>query len=687
MRTLHLLALLWCAALAHGFGVVVIDAENLQLLPPSESSYEIYVENQVAITRVHSEFINPLNSAIDPVWAFPLSPDASATQLRYRLNGVWQDVPIAVGPQDPGLPGDAIHPSLRAYLGETPIVFHFEHPLVPDSTLIVELDYVELLPYEYGTVSMRHPGDLHLILPGQIISSSYQLNLLSDRDIISLALTSGQGGEVVEFVEGTGSISWVDVAGYADEDFTVEYQLDQNQLGLFATSTMLPDELMPEDGPSGFLMFLVEPDPDDQQVVMDKVFTLILDRSGSMSGNKIIQARAAAAFIVEHLNEGDRFNLISFASAVTSFRPEHIEYTPQAESQALAWIASQMASGSTNISQAFSTAVPQFSSANDSTANIIIFFTDGVPTAGITNQAQLIAHVDGLFDAQEFPINLFCFGIGADVNQPLLGQLAAHNNGFAEFLHDDELEARISSFYLQVRNPVLILPWVEATPPVLQQVAPVPLPNLYTGHQMIVAARYDAAQPLLLSLRGTAFGQPIQYDYPVELAAGYDESRAFLPKVWAKRMIESLMVSYYQLDPDSPEAEELQQDIIQLSLTWGVVSPFTSFNDDTAVPEVEPGARPSSLLLVENHPNPFNPSTTMRITVPANLPRGPLTVRIYNLRGELVRILGLLVTGPGIYEIIWNGLDEAGRPAATGTYLVMVSYANHLAAHRMLLLK
>jgi hypothetical protein len=88
--------------------------------------------------------------------------------------------------------------------------------------------------------------------------------------------------------------SGIDPAIYPDEDFTVSYGLDQDELGLFATSTMLPDTLMPEDGATGFVMLVAEPDPDDQQAVMDKVFTLIIDRSGSMAGQKIIQARAAA---------------------------------------------------------------------------------------------------------------------------------------------------------------------------------------------------------------------------------------------------------------------------------------------------------------------------------------------------------------------------------------------------------
>ena len=687
MKTLAVLLLALLSTRAHGYGVVVLDSQNLQLLPPATSSYEIHVENQVAVTRVHTEFVNPLNHDLDPVWVFPLAASAAATQLRYRLNGQWTDVTIGAGSQDPTLPGDEVHPLLAAYMGQTPLVFHFENLLPMDSTLVVELDYVELLPYSWGEVTLRHPGDLHGILPFQIISAAYDLTLVSDMPVEELELTSGHTGETVFQDEEGWHIHWRDLATYPDEDFTARYQLSQDELGLFASSTMLPDSLMPEDGAPGFLMFRAQPDPDDASQVMDKVFTLIIDRSGSMSGDKIVQARNAASFVVNNLNEGDRFNLISFASGVTPFRTEHVDFTPTTLSQALSWISAISATGSTNISGAFDTAVPQFDSADSTTANIIIFFTDGVPTTGITHIPTLVSHVDALFDAQGVPINLFCFGIGQDVNTALLGQLAAHNNGFAEFLEDDELEERITDFYLRVRNPVLINPAVVSQPDMLEELAPTPLPNLHLGEQLVVAARYDQAQPLTLMLNGTAFGHPISYSYPLDLSGAYDPTRAYLPKVWALCRIQSLLVLYYQLDPDSPEALELRDDIVQLSLTWGVVSPFTHFDDDTDVPDGGPAARPQRLLLVENHPNPFNPSTTLRVTVPPGLGRTPLVLRIYNLRGQLVRTLALLATGAGVLDLIWDGRDETGLEVASGSYLVLASCGNQIASHRLLLIR
>ncbi|MBK6773501.1 MAG: VWA domain-containing protein [Ignavibacteria bacterium] len=178
---------------------------------------------------------------------------------------------------------------------------------------------------------------------------------------------------------------------------------------------------------------------------------MILDRSGSMSGTKIVQAKNAAAYIVNNLNPGDKFNIVDFETNVYSFRNRHVPYSVQTRDSALTYIQNISASGSTNISGAYSTAVPHFNAANDSTANIIIFLTDGLPTVGITQTTQLLAHVRNLILTTETKIFLYSFGIGTDVDQQLLTLMSSQNNGFAEFLLNDQVEERITNFYRRIK--------------------------------------------------------------------------------------------------------------------------------------------------------------------------------------------------------------------------------------------
>jgi len=121
--------------------------------------------------------------------------------------------------------------------------------------------------------------------------------------------------------------------------------------------------------------------------------------------------------------------------------------------------------------------------------------------------------------------------------------------------------------------------------------------------------------------------------------------------VWAKLKIEYLLVIYYGLDPNSPEAEAIKEQIIQLSILWGVISPFTGFGDPTTevedeYTEVDNNEQPLSYALLGNYPNPFNPSTTIRFSVgdPINQ---IVKIKIYNTLGQLIRILTVYVGDTG----------------------------------------
>jgi Ca-activated chloride channel family protein len=343
----------------------------------------------------------------------------------------------------------------------------------------------------------------------------------------------------------------------------------------------------------------------------------------------------------------------------------------------------------TSISGAFAAAVPQFSSSNDSIANIIIFFTDGQPTADIINIPQLVQYIDNLITSSERNIFLFSFGIGGDANKQLLTLISLHNNGLAEFLENDELYSRITSFYLTIRNPVLLNSHISFNPPIITEVFPDSLPNLYKGNQMIVAGRYSNAQSVQITLSGTAFGKSISYNYDVQLIDSTDSNYQFLPKVWAKRKIESLLVHYYALSSGSEEAIIVKNQIVSISQAYGIMTVFTSFTG--AATEVKndgitKNPHPKEFELLGNYPNPFNPSTTIQFRVNTNF-NGLLNIRIYNILGQIIRTLHLQIQGNGIYNIVWDGLDDKGISLSSGIYFYGIELNNTVLVGKMTLVK
>ena len=106
----------------------------------------------------------------------------------------------------------------------------------------------------------------------------------------------------------------------------------------------------------------------------------MLDRSGSMDGEKFVQAQAALRYILSHLNDADRFNVISFSSGIDMFAPGLRE---AAEAQkAIDWVDRLGAQGSTDINRALLEAVAMMQPEHPTD---LIFLTDGLPTMGVTD--------------------------------------------------------------------------------------------------------------------------------------------------------------------------------------------------------------------------------------------------------------------------------------------------------------
>jgi hypothetical protein len=303
-----------------------------------------------------------------------------------------------------------------------------------------------------------------------------------------------------------------------------------------------------------------------------------------------------------------------------------------------------------------------------------------------------LAHVHDLIVTTETNINLFTFGIGSGANAQLLTLLASQNNGLSVLLGNDELEEVITTFYLQIRNPVLINTEISFSPDnIVCEVYPDPSPNLYQGIQMIVSGRYSEPSLIAVSLDGNAFGQPVNYEYEMSLSDSINSQYQFLTKLWAKSKIEHLLIEYYSLDPNSPQAEAIKEEIIELSIAYGVLSPFTNYSGPgVGVLEEEISQSEDSVLapfeLLGNYPNPFNPSTTISFDV-KNDYAGIVLVKIFNAKGQFIRLLALQVNGPGIYDVFWDGSNKDGEIVASGLYLYTIDFGNAILASKMMMLK
>jgi len=408
--------------------------------------------------------------------------------------------------------------------------------------------------------------------------------------------------------------------------------------------------------------------------------------------NPFAQTQEAARFIVNNLNDGDLFNLISFSTAANVFSQSHVPFNEANKTAAINYINGLTAAGVTNIQAAFDAAVTQFSNSTGEYANIIIFMTDGEPTAGIIDIAALSNYINNLVANSNTSLCIYSLGIGSGVNKQLLNLISNNNNGFATFLETSNIQQVVSNFYLTIRNPVLLNPTISFQPNVASEIYPVDLPDLYKGKQMIISGRYNQSGNVNVKLNGQAFGQNIEYNYNFNLSNTDNQDLQFLTKIWAKKKIEHLLVQYYLLNPNSTEAKAIKAQIVTISQLYGVISEFTSFSGGTVgieeeeIVNSEKELQVNSFEIIGNYPNPFNPTTTIRFQVNDNIFENA-SIRVYNAIGQLICVLHIEIRGAGTYEVSWNGTDSFGNPVASGVYLYSLSLGNNVIVKKMILSK
>lgn len=657
MKTLFTLALvtLLCSV-TKANGVAVVDAGDGTYLQLTASFVSVTVENQIAITKTTQVFKNQFSSAKHITYAFPMPASASAVKLRRQSNGLWYEANLGANAQDTILPGGGggteTNPALKNYLGNFPLYFTVLESVEPNTTITIELTYVELLPYKNGVVTCSYPAKYTSIQPDALGTQQFDFQLSSGRKIEQLTCVSHPGTPVT-LSDYEGSLSKTIVSSTASDNFRVEYRLSAGDLGLFDFSVFLSDTPGCDNYGNGFCAFVVEPNPNPNADIIPKVFTLIIDKSGSMYGSKMQQAKEAASFIVDNLNIGDKFNIVAFDNTISSFEDDHVDYDASTHQAALDYISTIASGGSTNISGAFSTAIPQFSNDLGETYNIIIFFTDGNPTAGITSTSGILNLISGLVTTVEKELTIFTFGVGEDVNKPLLTTIALENNGVAQFLDNNELASSISNFYQTVRNPVLLNTAVAFEPNVIYETYPIDMPNLYKGSQMIVVGRYNEPGPVNALFSGTAFGAPVSYHYPIQLTDKDSLKYRFLPKIWAKQKAAHLLQLYYASTNPS-EKETLEAEIKNLSTCYGVVTDLTSFVDNTGggtistleIPNQEEGASPVRINTVS--PNPVSDQTKLYFSLTEDFV-GDVTIELRDMTGRLAGSWVFPVSGAGDY--------------------------------------
>jgi Ca-activated chloride channel family protein len=344
-----------------------------------------------------------------------------------------------------------------------------------------------------------------------------------------------------------------------DKDFELYYSVSPEAIGLNLLTYK-------EAGQDGFFLLLAAPNVEvDPGAVVARDVILVLDVSGSMEGEKLAQAKNAATYVLQHLNAEDRFAVIAFSTGLLTYRPD---LAPAAKGpEAAAFVERLEALGGTDINRAL---LEGLALAEGERPATLIFLTDGLATEGEVDTPDILANVA---DAAGRHVQLFAFGMGDDVDTDLLDALSLDHGGTSAYVRPGQrIDEEVSAFYAKVSTPVLADVAIDFGGIQVEQLYPDRIPDLFAGSQLVLVGRYREGGPGAIKLSGSVNGERMAFDYPDQSwrASGGDD---FIPRLWATRAI-GYYLTQIRLQGEKPE---WVQTVVELSIRYGIITPYTSF--------------------------------------------------------------------------------------------------------------
>jgi Ca-activated chloride channel family protein len=546
------------------------------LAHPVRTAVRVDVIEEVATTSAEFDF--PSFTGADKRFLFPVPETASVVGFSVFRNGQWEAAEMTGAPATtPGQvstepTGSQMTAEVQSYLGGNAFVISLpgEDDTLP---LRIKLDYIQIIAYEFGEVSYAYPlTDFPGSSGGARAEFALSVDVSSVRTISGYAAPGYESmGTLKDKTNGHLAIQYQATNFTPPTDFSFSYGVVQDaQLYV----NLLTDH--EQCGQDGFFLLVVEPKQETTEAqAIPKYFSFVMDNSGSMAGYKIEQAKDAARYFVDNLNQQDRFNVISFNAAVSALFPSPQGVSAASQSQAVTFIDSKYADSMTNLNQAMLTAL---SSDFDPTfARILVLLTDGEPTDGVTDPAAIIQNVKV---ANKSHTRIFTFGIGAGVNNSLLTSLATGNNGEARFLSEhDQISQVLSGFYKKIDRPVLTDVTIDYGGVPVYDTYPGGMTDLYAGTALLVIGRYSLGGDVEGQLSGSMMGNPEAYSFPLSFPECAKGANAFLPRLWAKSKIDALIAKMSEQGYADAATVEL---IKGLGTRYGIQTPYSSYEMGTA---------------------------------------------------------------------------------------------------------
>lgn len=422
-------------------------------------------------------------------------------------------------------------------------------PINPREKKRIELKWSKWLERRGATVKYRAPitnsdAEIVIALNGSVKnlrSASHRLRIEKTAGGVRLRSEGANGGGPLE----------------------LEWQVDE--------PAWQPSAYVHANGKSDGWFALSLAAPDLPGAVAAKDVTIVIDRSGSMMGEPMANARVAAMDMIRRLDARDRVNVISFSDEVDPLFAAPHALEGDSRATALAFVDRLRAGGGTDIALALKTAI-KAQDKKPGRPRVIVFMTDGQSDAELAMDAA---------KADTGDVRLFTIGLGKDVNKPLLSRLAAQKRGRFTFIESmKDIKPEVGRLAQSIAKPLLVDVSVEVEGAHAVRLYPRSLPDLFAMDELVVSGRVRGKGVAKFIIKGTLAGKPVQFARTVDIARS--PARPWVGRLWAQARVEHLLEEI-ALGSKQPE---LENEVLELALAYNFVTPYTAF---LAIPESELG--------------------------------------------------------------------------------------------------
>jgi Ca-activated chloride channel family protein len=568
-----------------GLGALRTERGNL---PLDRIDVQASITGLVSRVQLTQEFVNTHDTALEATYVFPLPDRAAVAGMTMTADGRVVEAELRERGEAREEYDRAIAAGRRASIAEEerPDVFTMRvGNILPGERVSVALSLVGPLPYEDGAATFRFPlvvapryvpgtplpgpgvGDGYavdtdavpdasritppVLLPG--FPNPVRLSLDVDVDPAGLPLAEVRSSLHTVVTEG-GRVS-LRPGERADRDFVL--RLAYGATGEASTLVCAPDA----DGAEGTYQLTVLP-PADSAPARGRDVVLLLDRSGSMGGWKMVAARRAAARIVDTLTAADRFAVLTFDHEIeypSDLPAGLVEASDRRRFRAVEHLARADARGGTELLAPLREAFTML--AGDSPRDpVLVLVTDGQ----VGNEDQLLSEIT------PGRVRIHTVGVDRAVNAGFLGRLAAIGGGRCELVEsEDRLDEAMEHIHRRIGAPLVtdLALTADGLALVDDTRTPARLPGLYPGAPLVVSGRYRGQAGGAVTVSGrTRDGRPWQ----TTVAARRHEAPA-VTALWARARLRDLEDRYAAGD------HSLERRAVDTSLRFGVLCRFTAY--------------------------------------------------------------------------------------------------------------